>query len=216
MRVGTRWTLLALVCTTALTRPLVAQRPGIELALPEGEARRSQGPSIRTIGVLTNGQTPDLVRSGFPARLHYKVERWRAQGVFDELRATAEWDVIVSYDELAKRYRVVRAATQRAVLTGTYSDLRAADSAVAAPFGAPITPPRSGEKSYYTATVDVEAMSLSDLDEVERWLRGELRPAVRGRRNPGTAVTTGIRTIFVRLLGGERVQYRGRTGTFRP
>lgn len=216
MHTCTRWALLALVCTSALTRPLLAQRPGVELILPAGEARAAQGPSIRTVGVLTNGQTPNLVRSGFPARLHYKVERWRAQGVFNEVRATAEWDVIVSYDELAKGFRVVRATTQRAVLVGDYSDLLGADSAVAAPFPAPITAPRRGERSYYTATLDVEAMSLSDLDEVERWLRGELRPAVRGRRNPGTAVTTGIRTLFVRLLGGERVQYRGRTGTFRP
>ena len=64
--------------------------------------------------------------------------------------------------------------------------------------------------------VDVETLSLNDLDEVERWLRGELRPAVRGRRNPGTALGRGLRTLAVRLLGSESRHYEARTGTFRP
>ena len=64
--------------------------------------------------------------------------------------------------------------------------------------------------------LDVETLSLSDLDEVERWLRGELKPAVRGQKNPGTAVTRGIRTLVVRLLGGEKRHYEARSGTFKP
>jgi len=39
---------------------------------------------------------------------------------------------------------------------------------------------------------------------VERWLRGEVRPALRGDRNPGTALTRTVRSFFVRLLGGQR------------
>jgi hypothetical protein len=50
---------------------------------------------------------------------------------------------------------------------------------------------------------------------VERWLRGELRPAVRGEKNPGTALTRGVRTLVVRLLGGEKRHYEARSGTFR-
>jgi hypothetical protein len=64
--------------------------------------------------------------------------------------------------------------------------------------------------------VDIEALSLTELDEVERWLRGELKPAVRGQKNAGTAVGRGVKTVVVRLLGGERRRYEARSPTFRP
>jgi hypothetical protein len=68
---------------------------------------------------------------------------------------------------------------------------------------------------YYNAELEVEMMSVNDLDELERWLRGELRPAARGERNPGTAVTRGVRSLVVRLLGSENRRYQARSGTFR-
>ena len=91
-----------------------------------------------------------------------------------------------------------------------------ADAAVGASFPAPISPPRRGRRSYYTLTLDIETLSLTELDEVEQWLRGEVKPAVRGKKNPGTAVGRGMRTVMVRLIGGEKRRYETRTGTFRP
>ena len=85
-----------------------------------------------------------------------------------------------------------------------------------APFPAPIQLPKKGKKTYYNLVLDVESLSLTELDEVERWLRGELKPAVRGKKNPGTAVGRGVRTVMVRLLGGEKRRYEARSGTFRP
>jgi hypothetical protein len=67
---------------------------------------------------------------------------------------------------------------------------------------------------YYNVELDVEMLSVSDLDEVERWLRGELRPAVRGQRNPGTAVTRGVRTVVAKLLGAEKRHYEERSARF--
>jgi hypothetical protein len=58
-------------------------------------------------------------------------------------------------------------------------------------------------------------LSVSDLDQLERWLRGELRPAVRGENNPLTAIGEGARTLVTRILGGERRHYEKRSGTFR-
>lgn len=191
-------------------------KPHVELTLPPPVALATAPPTVRTIGVLRAGRTPELVRNGFPARLHYKVERWAAGTFVNDVKATTEWEVIADYDALAKTYRLVRATTQAAVVIGDYQTLADADDALGDAYPAPITPPKQGEKSYYALTLTVEAMSLSDLDEVRRWLRGELRPAVRGKRNPGTAVTRGVRTLFVRILGGERVQYRTATGVFRP
>jgi hypothetical protein len=168
------------------------------------------------VGVLAAGRTSELIRNGFPARLHFKLERWAAGTFVNDVKATAEWELIVQYDPLAKTYKLIRATSESAVVLGEYSDLKDADARLAEPYPAPISPPRRGEKSYYVVSLDVQAMSLGDLDEVQRWLRGELRPAVRGRRNPGTAVSSGLRTLVVRILGGERVVYQTSTGVFRP
>lgn len=197
-------------------RPAKPPKPHVEITLPAAAILATAPPTVRTIGVLLAGRTPELVRNGFPARLHYKVERWAAGTFVNDVKATSEWEVIADYDALGKTYRLVRATPEAAVVIGDYPSLADADTVLAAAYPVPIAPPKRGEKSYYALTLTVEAMSLSDLDEVRRWLRGELRPAVRGKRNPGTAVTRGVRTLVVRVLGGERVEYRATTGVFRP
>lgn len=158
----------------------------------------------------------DLLNNGFPARLHYRIERWGTGGWFDDIKATAEWDVLVKYDALNRRYDVYRAARGRATLLGSFDLVSDADAAIGVPFRAPVTPPRTGRRSYYNVVLEIETLSLTELDEVERWLRGELKPAVRGKKNPGTAVSRGVRTLVVRLLGGEKRRYEARSGTFRP
>ncbi|MGI8548443.1 MAG: hypothetical protein ACR2M1_14135 [Gemmatimonadaceae bacterium] len=210
-----RWFALTLL---ALTFPLSAQAQSgrVALVLPERSELATAAPGVRSVDVLVSGRTAELVRNGFPARLHYKLERWAAGTFVNDVKATSEWEVIVQYDALAKTYRVVRATPKTASVIGEYETIIAADGKLAEPYVAPISPPRKGEKSYYSLSLEVEAMSLSDLDEVQRWLRGELRPAVRGRRNPGTAASSGVRTLFVRILGGERVMYETTTRVFRP
>jgi hypothetical protein len=204
-----------LACMCAATT-VAAQSPRVELLLPAKAALSTEAPSVRTAGVVTAKHTAELIRNGFPARLHYKVERWTAGTFVNDVKGTAEWEVIVEYDALENSFRVVRATEDGARLLGEYKNLKDAEAKVAEPYRVRISLPRKGQKTYYTVKLDVEAMSLGDLDEVRRWLNGELRPAVRGRKNPGAVVTSGVRTLFVRILGGERVQYEGSTGVVRP
>jgi hypothetical protein len=156
------------------------------------------------------------MRNGFPARLHYRVELWSVGGLFNDLERAVEWNVVVRHDPLDNTYRVARFAGDRVAQLGRYPEFRDAQAAAERSFRAPITPRRRGRSYYYAVVLDVETLSLSDLDEVERWLKGELRPAVRGERNPGTAVTRGMRTLVVRLLGGESRRYELRSPTFAP
>lgn len=193
-----------------------AQSAHVDVVLPARSDLATQPPAVRTFDVLAAGRTAELIRNGFPARLHYKLERWAAGTFVNDVKATAEWEMIVQYDPLAKTYKLIRATSRNAAVVGEYTDLNDADAKLAEPFPAPISLPKPGEKSYYALTLNVEAMSLGDLDEVQRWLRGELRPAVRGHRNPGTAVSSGVRTLVVRILGGERVVYQASTGVFKP
>jgi hypothetical protein len=78
----------------------------------------------------------------------------------------------------------------------------------------PLRARRQRDRQYYIAVVEVESMSLTDLDELARWMRGEMQPAVRGDGNPGTALGRGLRQIFVRLLGAERRNLQARSRTF--
>jgi hypothetical protein len=191
-------------------------RPRIDVVLPPQAARAVEGPEIRSERLLMDPRVGDLLRNGFPARVHYKLERWGARRGFDHLRATYEWDGVVRYDPLSETYRVIRARGRQVAIVGNYAALLAADSALGAPLQVAISLPRPGERTYYALRVDVEMVSVSDLDEVEQWLRGELRPAVRGQRNPGTALERGSRTLLVRLLGGEKRRYLVRSEIFRP
>jgi hypothetical protein len=203
---------LAIAAAPELAR---AQEPDIEVRLPAPAARATESPFIRSSGLLRAPMT-DLLRSGFPARIRYKIERWAIGGWADDLKATREWNVIVRYDQLARVYRVMRVFRGTATPLGESATVAGADSIVARLTRTPMPPPRRGERSYYTLIIELEMLSLGDLDELEHWLRGEFRPAVRGERNPGTALTRGIRTVLVRLLGGEKRRYEARSVTFTP
>ena len=211
-----RLLVLAASAAVVIAAPAPAQdAPRLDVTLPAQSALLREGPTVRGTGLMNDAQLRDLVRNGFPAQFSYRVELWSSGGFFNSLAASAAWDVIVRYDPLEKVYEVVRIAGNQAVSLGKFADVEDAGSAVGRPVRAPLNAP-SRSRYYYAATLDVEVLSLSDLDELERWLRGELKPAVSGRRNPGTALTRGVRTLVVRLLGGTKRHFEARTETFRP
>lgn len=210
--------LFVLAIAAAAGAPALQAQRGVELEItaPPRAQLAITGPSVSVRGVLQDRELRDLLRNGFPARLHFRVELWSSGGFFNDLERQADWDVVVLYDPLGQTYQAGRIVGDQVTTLGSFRDVEAVESAVSAAFRPSIVVPKRDERFYYTAKLDVEVLSGNDLDEVERWLRGELRPAVRGQRNPGTALTRGVRTLLVRLLGGERRHYEVRTGSFRP
>jgi len=197
--------------------PVSAQRqPRLEFTLPAPAALTKEGPSIRALDVLSDRETQSLLESGFPARLHFRVELWSAGRLFDAHRGRAEWDLLIYYDALGKKYRVVRVERDGEAITsaGQFNSFAEMIQEVERPIRVPMKAAAQRSRQYYIGVLDVESLSLSDLDEVERWLRGELQPAVRGDGNPGTALGRGIRRVFVRLLGAERKNLQARSRTF--
>ena len=208
---------LIVVATLLVAAPLSAQREArVEVVLPPAAMRGSEAPLVRCVNVLASGRLRDLVDNGFPARLHYRLELWSTRGWFDDVKARTEWDVILRQNPLDRRYAVVRLEGDRATRLGTFEQYRDAVGAVERPFRPTLRIPARRDRYYYNLVLTVEMLSVNDLDEVERWLRGELRPAVRGKKSPGTALTRGARTLVVRLLGGEQRSYTAKTRTFRP
>lgn len=204
---------IALALVPAAAR---AQRAHVDVLPPPLNAWAEDQPSVSSVGLLADASMRDLLSNGFPARLHYRLERWVSGRWFDDLKAASEWDVILKYDVLGKKYQVVRVVNRNSESLGEYATVTDAENAVEAPYKVGISLPKKGQRGYYNLLLDVEVLSLTDLDEVQRWLKGELKPAVAGKRNPGTAVGRGLRTLVVRLLGGEKRHYEARTGTFRP
>jgi hypothetical protein len=207
---------VALAIGLAAAVPAGAQKVRVDVLAPPQNAWADDVPSVSSAGLLSDAAMRDLLANGFPARLHYRLERWASGRWFDDLKAAFEWDVILKYDVLGKKYQVVRVVNRKSESLGEYVAVDDAENAVGAPYRVGISLPKKGQRGYYNLLLDVETLSLTDLDEVQRWLRGELKPAVSGKKNPGTAVGRGLRTLVVRLLGGEKRHYEARTGTFRP
>ena len=202
---------------TLAAAPLLAQRDArLEISLLADNSHGPEAPIVRSTGMLADRRMRDLLNHGFPAHLHYRLELWSAQGFFDDLKSQVEWDVIVRYNPMERLYTATRIQGEHAIPLGTFDQLRQVEEAVGNPFQPPIRPPTRRQKFYYNAVLDVEMLSVNDLDEVERWLRGELSPAVHGEKSPGTAITRGARILVTRLLGGEQRHYEARSRVFRP
>ncbi len=186
----------------------------LDVQLPPRAVGGGDGPSFSPRSVLASRDLRALLRGGFPARLHFRCELWRNESLNNTRDGAVEWDMLVRFDQLNQKYEVYRIVGENANRLGRFSTAEEAEAAVEKPFRIMAPPMRKGRSYYYDSSLDVEVLSLSDLDEVERWLRGEVRPALRGDRNPGTVVTRTVRTFFVKLLGGERLHYQTQTRTF--
>lgn len=174
------------------------------------------GATVRAARLLGGGKIRELMRSGFPAALSFRLELWRVGGLFNELESSAQWNVLVRYDPYSQQYLVVRRhGTALEEDFGGFPTLDSAESVLDKPYPVRLPPRRGGTRYYYNVVLDVEALSVSDLDELERWMRGELRPAVRGKRAPLSALRRGFGTLLSRVLGGETRHYEARSGTFR-
>ncbi len=203
------------VCTGAPASALRAQNDArLDVVLPTRAIGLSDGPAFAARNVLATRELRDLLRSGFPARLHYRCELWRNERLNNSIDRAVEWDMLVRFDQLNRKYEVYRIVDDRVSRLGRYDTAEEAEAQVERPFRIKAPPMQRGRSYYYESSLDVEVLSLSDLDEVERWLRGEVRPALSGDRNPGTALTRTVRGFFVRLLGGERRHYQTRTPVF--
>jgi hypothetical protein len=196
---------------------LRAQRaPTLAITLPPPEQVARTGPLIVATNMLSSPRARDPLAAGFPARFHFLVTLWSEGNRFgNAIERRAEYDVIVSYSAMEKKYRVVQIVNDRALELGKFEHVEDAERAIARPTRAPITAPSSNKHFYYRATLDVTILNSSDLDEVNRWLKGELEPAIHGEHNPGTALTRSLRYLASRVLGGDSREFDAETPPFR-
>lgn len=198
--------LFALICLIA---PALKAQRGVQLDVAVPSALGA-GATVTATNLFADNDMRDLVRSGFPAQLHYRLELWRKGGLFDDRESHQEWDVVIQYDPSAQRYRVLRRQNDKVDDLGSYATLTTARVLLERPTRSTLVPENEGARYYYTLTLDLEALSVSDMDELGRWLRG-----TRGG-TAASAIGTGMRTLMLRLLGGEKRHYDGKSVSFVP
>lgn len=152
----------------------------------------------------------NALHSGLPLRIQIVAELWK-DGFFDRQKGRAEWRATVLFDPLEQRYRVATGAGGSTELS--VDSLGGVRDVLQAEFNLPLRPSERG-RYYYLGEGQVETLSLSDLEELQRWLRGDLASAVSGEEKLGTAVGRGVHRVVVRMLGLSARRFRVRSEAF--
>jgi hypothetical protein len=184
---------------------VAAQSPTLTVTL------QSSVPRVRSTGLLSDGKFVGLMRSGFPLRLHYRLELWKVRSSwFDQFVREVSWDGVARNDPLADDFVLIRQG-------GTISRYATAEELAAAldiPYVVTLRPSDNG-RYYFIARLEVTTLNDTDLQELSRWLSGDVGPAVSSGENFGDALARGAQRVLVRLAGLPRQQLEARSPTFR-
>jgi hypothetical protein len=211
-----RTLLVVALIVTPLSRAAAQGPSRVEVSLTTSVGGQRGAPLVRSMHMFSDRDIREMLHSGFPARLHYRLELWGASGFFDDLKRQIEWDVIVRYNPLKRRYTATRIEGDHVTALGSFDSLDPVEELLSHAMQPALAVPEGHDKYYYNLVLDVQMLSVSDLDEVERWLKGDVAPAVRGQKNPGTVLGQGAKTFITKLLGGQDKHYEARSKVFRP
>jgi hypothetical protein len=189
-------------------------RVQLEVSLArDSSPQGSRNPVVRSPGLLADDRWLGALRSGLPVRLHYRVEVWQSrEGWFDLLVRQTEWDVVVRHEPLLDQYTMLTVTGNR-VQERRYATLDALSAALAFSYQVNVRPADRG-RYYYAASVELSTLSDTDLDELERFLEGDLPGVAQGREGIGEALGRGATRILLRLAGLPSLRLEARTGRF--
>lgn len=171
----------------------------------DGTVRVTLGPILESRGIQ------DPVERGLPVRIRVVTELWRDR-VVDAQEARHEWRASVRLDPLEGSF-LVETEDGGSLSAATLAE---AGRILAAQLTVPLRPPGPG-RYYYLGRVEVETLSRSDLQELQRWLQGDVAAAVETGEEEGGlrgALGRGLQRAIIRLLGLPAERYRTRTPTF--
>ncbi len=188
-------------------------KPALTLTLFPGAADTLDSVVVRAAHLLEDPVFDGALKNGFPVRYHFSLQLWQLGFLFDRLSREAQWDAVVRLDPLTGEYDVVRSGGGRAVTH--FTSLEAANRALSTPFRVELLPRAGrGARYYYLATLDISSLSLTELEEVERWLQGDVGPTMQPKGNFGDALADAARRLLIRFSGLPRRRLEQRSPTF--
>jgi hypothetical protein len=206
-----------LLLILAAAGPARSQTPGtvqlqVRLA-PDSAASGARVPIVRSQHLLADGRWLSALRSGLPVRLHYRVEVWRSrEGWFDTFEREAEWDVVVHHEPLLDQYTLLTIVGERA-RERRYATLDALNAALEFAYRVNVQPTQPG-RYYFAASLQISTLSDSDLDELQRFLEGDVGDVAQGKERVGDALGRGATRLLLRLAGLPALRLEGRSETF--
>jgi hypothetical protein len=205
--------LLAAVAKPGEARAQAGNSVLLEVRLtPDTAPNGARAPVVRSDNLLGDGRWLSTLRSGLPVRLHHRIEVWRSRdGWMDQLTRQVYWDVVLRHEPLLDEYTMLTIFGTR-VQERRYATLDALTAALAFAYQINVSPAQQGNY-YYTATLEVSTLSDSDLDELERFLEGDLG-AARGDGGLGDALGRGATRFLLRLAGLPSLRLEARTRRF--
>lgn len=189
--------------------PLAEQQQPLAIAADLASGFR---PRVQVGRVLDDADLEEAVRSGVPIRMKLRTELWR-DGFFNSLEGGYAISITIFYQPLEERFVVRTTHPDRTEIRG-FDSFGAVRAALEGGYSPELRPLRRG-RYYYTGLLELETLTLSDLAELERWLKGELQPAVTGDRSVTGAVGLGVKRLLVRVLRLPARRYEARSEWFR-
>ena len=201
--------LCALVWGAAVGAQAQAAAPAPSLTV----TLQSEVPRVQSTGLLADGRFVALMRSGFPLRLHYRLELWKVRSSwFDQFVREVPWDAVARHDPLADDFVLIRTGGS----VTRYATPEELARALDIPYTIPLHPPaRNNGRFYFLCRLEVSTLNDTDLQELSRWLKGDVGPAVSGEGNFGEALVRGAQRVLVRIAGLPRQRLEARSPTFR-
>ena len=208
---------LAVFLAPSGPRALEAQATPVRLQVSLAQDSSPSGaraPLVRAENLLVGeSRWLEALRSGLPVRLHYRVEVWRSRdGWFDNFSRQVEWDVVVRHEPLLDQYTLLTLVGSRRQ-ERRYATLDALGAALSFTYQVNVQPDAAGGY-YYAASLQISTLSDSDLDELKRFLAGDIGDAAQGSEGIGDAVGRGATRFLLRLAGLPSLRLEARSPRF--
>lgn len=200
MPLPSRKTLARQVRVWAGLLALVSHRPALvaqvaDVRLEVALDSTSHDPVVFTRNLLEDTPWLNTLREGLPIRLQYRLELWRSrQAWLDDVLRQLEWTIVVRHEPLLDQFTVTRIAPN-GISYFRYATPGALAAFLSVGYRFPIAP-RDDGRYYYTASLAVSTLSDSDLDKLDRVLKGEIDP-----QTGGGSLADRARRLILRLAG---------------
>ena len=163
---------------------------------------------VRTLNLLEDTPWLTALRQGLPVQIRYRVELWRSRDfVPDAVEKTFEFRVVIKHEPLLDQFSLYRVFPGQAVQTKVYPTPGTLGAALALIYAVPLKPSEAG-RYYYAASMDVQTLSDSDLDDFNKTIRGEITSG------SGTSLAERARRLLLILAGLPKLSMTAQSGSF--